>query len=191
MVGALASGPIGPSCFCHSPPSHVIEVDDVRIYCPLIGCGVKEQRWGRFLSRGFRWAFCKASMKAEDVVADGFFECVSVIHQLFKVISHQKKKKKKWVAESGIISRFFIYLFSTLMGVFFKWLRFSKSVFNWKPECVSLHTSAWRPWTFTPFSRFTNWILFSKDCLSAPDRTRKPDLSSKNLSRTKLGGNVN
>lgn len=118
MVGALASGPIGPSCFCHSPPSHVIEVDDVRIYCPLIGCGVKEQCWGRFLSRGFRWAFCKASMKAEDVVADGFFEFVSVIHQLFKVISHPKKKKKKWVAESGIISCFFIYLFSTLMGVF-------------------------------------------------------------------------
>lgn len=121
MVGVLASGPIGPSCFCRSPPSHVIEVDDVRIHCPLIGCGVKEQRRGRFLSRGFHWVFCKASMKAEDVVVDEFSECVSalsVIHQLFKVISQKKK-----VAESGIISSFFIYFY--LFIFLLQWVFFS------------------------------------------------------------------
>lgn len=142
MVGVLASGPIGPSCFCLSPPSHVIEVDDVRIHCPLIGCGVKEQRRGRFLSRGFHWVLCKASMKAENVVVDEFSECVSalsVIHQLFKVISPQKKLR------AGSFQAFlflFIYFFTT-MGVFFRWLRFFKSVFHSIKENLSM-------WACTP-----------------------------------------
>lgn len=78
----------------------MIEVDDMGIHYPLIGCGVKEQRQGRFLSRGFHWEFCKASIKAEDVVANEFCECVlalSVIErlsviELFKVISHKEKE---------------------------------------------------------------------------------------------------
>lgn len=154
MVGALASGPIGPSCFCRRPPSHVIEVDDVRIHCPLIGCGVKEQHQGRFLSWGFRWAFCKASMKAEEVAADEFSDCVSalsVIHQLFKVSSHQQKKK--CVAKSRIILNYFqampylfIYFYHKEFFFFFSG-NWYFSFHQWKPECVNPHTSAWRPWS--------------------------------------------
>lgn len=113
IKGAVVSAPISPMCFFCTPPSHVIEVDDMRMHCYiqlLIRCGVKEQWQGRLLSQCFRRAFWEALITAEDAVADGFFECISVIHQLFKTISNKIILKNiKRVASSWIISRILLH----------------------------------------------------------------------------------